>query len=204
MNMNMNMNMNYFMMLYDDRNINDGAWFDKFDVFEFPDYMFNKCVSLKDKISADFILEMNKEDPEGRVLYDMADNIIQLLIISEPFKELLQNYDCGDVEFLPVSIKNQRDKIEKEKYYIVNLVDSVDYIDTEKSTIKYRAMDESVIFKVKNLSMKEISKSIDLFRADYYPKRYVVSEDLKNKNEDDELEGMKFIPIDEFNSAIHK
>ena len=43
--------MNYFMMLYDDRNINDGAWFEKFDGFEFPDYMFNECIPLKNKIN---------------------------------------------------------------------------------------------------------------------------------------------------------
>ena len=194
--------MNYFMMLYDDRNINDGAWFEKFDGLTFPNYMFNKCVSLKDKFSDDVILEMDKDDPENRVLYDMVENIIQLPIISEPFKEMLQNCDCGNVDFLPVSIKNHRNKIEKEKYYIVNLVDSVDYINKEKSTIEYDPMDESKIFSIENIALKKIPEGRSLFRADYYPARYVVSEDLKNKIEDEELEGMIFIPIEKYGSAL--
>ena len=44
------MNMNYFMMLYDSRSINDGAWFEKFSNLAFPDYMFNECIPLKNKI----------------------------------------------------------------------------------------------------------------------------------------------------------
>ena len=33
------------MILYDDRNIDDGAW------LAFPDYMFNECIPLKNKIN---------------------------------------------------------------------------------------------------------------------------------------------------------
>ena len=166
--------------------------------------MFDECVSLKDKFSSDdVILEMDKGDPNDRVLYDMTNNIFRLLIVSEPFKEMLQKTDCGNVEFLPVLIKNQREKIEKEKYYIVNLID---YIDKDKSTIDYDPMDESAIFSVEEINVinKNIPENRDLFRAEYYPNRYIVSENLKNKIEDEEFEGIKFIPIEEFNSAIHK
>jgi hypothetical protein len=65
-------------------------------------------------------------------------------------------------------------------------------------------MDESKISSVENITLKTIPENRDLFRADYFPKCYVVSEDLKNKIEDEELEGIKFIPLDEnFDSDIH-
>ena len=196
--------MNCFVMLYDSRSINDGAWFEKFSNLAFPDYMFNECMPLKNKIDDNVVLNMDKDDPDGRVLYDMVENIFKILIISEPFKKILETCNCGNVEYLPISIKNQRDKIEKEKYYIVNLIDSIDYIDKDKSTIEYSSLDEKTIFSVENtnLNIKNIPENRDLFRADYYPKRYIVSEKLKNKIEDEELEGMIFVPIEEYDSAL--
>ena len=196
--------MKYFIMLYESKSINDGAILETYSNLPFPDYMFDKCVSLEEKIFGNIILEMDKDDPDSRVLYDMVDNIDQLPVVSEQFKEMLQHCDCGNVEFLPISIKNHRDKIEKEKYYIVNLIDSIDYIDKEKTTIKYSHMNESQIRTVKNLCLKleNIPENRDLFRADYYYNRYVVSEDLKNKIDDEEFEGMIFVPIEEFNSVL--
>ena len=196
--------MNYFMMLYDRRGIKDGARFEEFGGLTFPDYMFDKCVSLKENYSDDVTLEMDKGSEDRRALYDITNNINQLLITSEPFKEILETCDCGNVEFLPVSIKNQRDKIEKEKYYIVHLVDSIDYLNKEKSIIEYRALDESQIACVEDIELQHnnIPGGRSLFRADYYPNRYVVNEDLKNKIEDEEFEGMIFVPIEEYDSAL--
>ncbi len=193
--------MNYFVMLYDEEEIDDGANFEEFSNLPFEDYMFDKCISLKDKYSDDVLLIMDKGEANWRVLYDITDNIFRLLIVSEPLKEILETFDCGDIEFLPVSIKNQRDKIEKEQYYIAHLVDSVDYIDTEKSTVEYRSMNESRIFSVENITLKKIPENRDLFRADYYPNCYVVSERLKNKIEEEEFEGILFVPIEKFSST---
>jgi hypothetical protein len=62
-------------------------------------------------------------------------------------------------------------------------------------------MDESKIHSVKNITLQTIPENRDLFRADYYPNCYVVSE---NKIEDEEFEVMKFTPLDEkFDSVIH-
>jgi len=194
--------MKSFIMLYDTEDADGGAYFDKFtNEFPFPDYTFGDCISLEDQFPDDVIIEMSKDYPDDQIIYDMIENISQLLIISKPFKDLLQNHDCGNVEFFPVLLKNQQDEIEKETYYLVNLFDSIDYIEKEK------AADESSNYSAQDIisnKLKNIPENRDMFRSEHFANRYIVTEKLKNKIEDEKFTGMIFVPLEEYNSESYK
>ena len=192
-------------MLLPDRDSDDGAFLEELSASPVEDFEFFDCIALKDRFPSDVVMDMSKDDPDMRVLYDIVENLDSLLIVSEPFKELLMKFDCGEVEFLPVKIRNQRDKIEATNYFIVNLVDSVDYINKKETKIEFSALDNSLISSIENIVLKEdgIPAEKALFRSNEFPKGYVVSETLKNTIEDANMENVKFVETSEYDSALY-
>lgn len=196
--------MEYYMLTYDTENIDDGAFLEKMHNLPFKNFLFRKLVPLKEQIREDIIYEMD-EDETTNILYDYVENISSLPIISEEFKHVISDLDLGQHEFIQIKIKNHRGKIVDSPFYIINLLDDICYIDLEKSTIKYSALDEENIRSIKNIVLREeaIPMGRDLFRAKSYSSGYVVSQRFKKLYEENEFEGAKFTPLENFNSARH-
>lgn len=187
-----------------DEEIDDGARIEEHSILPFEDYEFDEFIKLKDQFPADVVYKMEREVDEWRVLYDTVNNMFRLLMISKPFKTLLEKEDCGDVEYLPIAIMDKRGKIASPDYFVANLLDSVDYIDLDKSIVEYSALDETRIFDIEKLILKEdrIPNGRALFRTSIYPTTYIVSDRLKKKIEKAGLSGMMFIPVDKYDSTL--
>jgi hypothetical protein len=188
-----------------DNDSDDGAFLSELSASPIDNFEFRNCIAVKDRFPNDVIMEMSKEDPDLRVLYDIVENINTLLVVSEPFKEILQKFDCGDVEYLPVTIRNQRGKIEPTAYFIVNLVDSVDYINKKETKIEFSALKKSLISSIENIIINEEGIPADraLFRSAEFPKGYVVNDALKNAIENANMENVKFVEASEYDSALY-
>jgi hypothetical protein len=195
--------MKYFFLITDPDN-NDRAFLEELSAAPVEDYEFGECISLEKRFPKGVVMSMSKDDPDFRVLYDVVNNMDSLLIVSKPFKELLEKEDCGKIEYLPISIKDQRNKIASTDYFIVNLIDSVDYIDNEKSTVVYSALDDDLIVDIQKvvLNEKNIPKGCSLFRSKSYPFGYVVSDKLKKAIEKANMENIKFVEAAKFDTSL--
>jgi len=190
--------------MFDD-DIDDGAFLKEFSIKKIEDIEFQKSIKLADRFPDDVVMAMDNEDPNWRVLYDVVNNLNSLLIVSDAFKKLLEDFDIGQAEFLKIKIKDQRDKIVKEDFYIVNLLDSVNYINTKESTIDYSALDSSRVSSIRNIILQEdcIPKDRALFRSRIMPNRYVISQELEKNIRIRELEGILCVPTDKYDSAFY-
>ncbi len=196
--------MNYYYIKPDSRAENR-ACLNKFDNIPFEEFQFRKCEPLQHQLEDELIYEMN-DNEEARVLYDCVYNINSCLVISEPLRLLLSEFNCGNCEFLPVRVKDQREKIVPEKFFIVNLIDDIEYMDLDKTIIRYSHLIKTDISKIKNVVIndKNIPQDRDLFRSKNYSSGYVISERLKNRIEEEELEGIRFYNVAKFNSAVNR
>jgi hypothetical protein len=195
---------NYYCLCRD-REIEDGASIIKHDDLPFKDYKFKEAISLKEHFKEPVAFYMDKDLEDARLCYDVLDNRWSLLLISERMMNAIKDSDCGKVEFLPVKIIDQRNKPIKVPYYIVNTLESVDYIDENKSTLRYSrliAEDINIVHKLE-LDMPRIPENRDIFRTKKFSLVYIVSQRLKNKLEQLGLEGLVFVPTDEYDMLYH-
>ncbi len=193
--------MNYYY-IKPDTDAENRACLNKFDNIPFKKFKLRKCEPLQHLLEEELIYKMN-DNEEARVLYDCVYNISGSLVISEPFRQLFSEFNSGNCEFLPVRVKDQRGKIVPEKFFIVNLIDDIEYMDLDKTIIRYSHVDETAISYVENVVVKNrnIPQDRDIFRSKSYSSGYVISERLKNRIEEEELEGIIFYDVKTFNSA---
>lgn len=192
-------------MFLSDKKIDSSAYLEIHNDWGVDDFEFAECKSLIKNFRTDAEYTMRKDCDEERVLYDRVKNGDGLLVVSTRFKDILTGLDCGNVEYLKITILDQRDQKYKKPHYIVNLIGSVNYIDQEKSIIKMSRLDKDRIRSIKKLVVKNsiIPDGRVLFRAANFPNVVVVSDEFKRLTEDHKLEGLRFIDTDDYNSVTH-
>ena len=115
----------------------------------------------------------------GRVCTDFIANRELSLIVSERVKQVIETHCQDGTEYLPVSIKNHKGRIEKEQFYYINPVGAEDLLNYQASNIKWS--DDQKVIKVKTFVFDRTKLNAmpkHLFRVKEWPTKYFVSETL--------------------------
>jgi hypothetical protein len=127
----------------------------------------------------------------------VADNLYGsgYAIVSGRLKEQITHaIGTLQIEFLPVTILNHKERIASKDHYIVNPVGSVDCIDTEKSGVVWNAIDTKVISAFEQLVLKEdaIPPGVAIFRPTYRTRTILVRRFLADQLSADGFTGLYF------------
>lgn len=116
-------------------------------------------------------------DDFGRQLGGIIGNTWSLLIVHRAMKEALEQLHAHPVQYLPVAIRNHKNRLASSDYFVVNPLGALDCLDLEESEIEYHDGDVVGLEKVV-LSEPKLSGAPALFRVKESPGTYVVSEDV--------------------------
>jgi len=196
--------MNYYVLVLD-RDIPGTAIFKKHppEVLErVKGYKFSKAISLEKDFPVDARYQMSSDYPDDRLLTDMQDNVMGLLIVSEPLANIIEEVK-NNVELLPIKLLDHRGKIAGDKYFIANIIGTIQCLDEEKSDVVASELNENEIFGIEKLVIDKakIPDDTHIFRLGKMPRLILISEVIKNKIEEENLNGMLIIDLDQFNTT---
>lgn len=119
------------------------------------------------------------------------------LILSENFRQFLQEQGVTNIQYFDLTIEETQTKQTYKNYKVANLLDVVNCIDTEKSELIY---DDGEIDEIDKLVLDEsrIPPDKKLFRVDGYRDMILVRDDLRKAIEAQGLTGCVFMPPEEF------
>ena len=87
-------------------------------------------------------------------------------VISQKLKDALVAAEAGNIEYLPITIKNHKGRVASKDYFICNPQDFVDCVDVAKSKVKFNAIDPDLMDTCKSLVLREqeIPPRLQVFR----------------------------------------
>jgi hypothetical protein len=141
--------------------------------------------------------------PEGRKLIDLQHNSDRLHVISPRFKELLEG--DAQIEFIPIQLLNHRGGVASNDYTIANFLSVGDCLDRDRSDYVKDSFDPDDIFGIRKFVVNEagIPADANIFRLKGCLTTIIVKEPLKEKIEAAGMDGPLFVPVEEFDSALH-
>jgi hypothetical protein len=151
-------------------------------------------VPLLDQWPEDVVCKMSPKYPKD---IQLADNLYGcgLTIVSARLKErIAPGEDGGQIEFLPVTVLNHKERIASKDYYLVNPVGSVDCIDIEKSGVVWNAIDSTSISAFQQLALKEdaVPPAVAVFRPAYRTQTILARRSLADRLSADGFSGLFF------------
>lgn len=126
----------------------------------------------------------------GTVPSDFIGNTDSIFLASYKLKELIEENNKYQIEYLPVSIIDHQNKVASEDYFIINPIGSFDCLDIEASNIKwFKDKVGGRVIKIYKyvLSQSKIADLPHLFRVKERPSAYVISEELLKQIRNEEL-----------------
>jgi len=197
--------MHYFALV-EDQDLEDAAVLaDPPASIKDENFRFTEGVPLKDWFPSDAVYPMSPEFPRARKLYALQSNALGLLVISKELKAVFDSVGCDNIEYLPISILNHRGKLASSDYSIANVLHPMDAMDRKNSIYKMNPLLPTQVNMLSKLVLLEdrIPPERHLFRLTNAPRVYLVTETLKRAVEKKKLDGMLFIPVEEFDDALH-
>ena len=157
-------------------------------------YEFDKGLPKANDCSADAHFRMSDDYPDNLQLGDVLENMSDLLVVSQRVKELLEPGDLENNEVIPVKIKNHKDRLVEEPYYIIHQVQQPDWIDREQSDLEVNDIDPEKIVFLHELVIDEtkIDDSVSLLRMKGFSQAIVMKRELADKLVGAGAEGIRF------------
>lgn len=168
-----------------------------------PDHWeITKGLSRAKSFPKDAQFRMDPKFPKYVALADSMSNVNRMLVVSRRVKEFLEERAPRRVEYLPVKLLNHKKKVASDEYFVVNPLAIVDCIDTKKSRVRWNDIDPEKLAACSNVVLKP--KSIDgehlLFRPKHLEYYVMVLPELAEALEAEGFTGLRFTPVDEFES----
>lgn len=149
---------------------------------------------------------MSPRYPQARTLYDLQNNTLDLLVVSKALRLVMERFDGQHIEFLPITVRDHRDKVASTEYSIANVLGLTECVDRANSSFSIDPFIPTQMSHVDKLVLLQDALPMDrhLFRLKERPWAHLVSETLKKAIEDEGLTGMSFVPPEEFASAMYR
>ncbi len=126
---------------------------------------------------------------------DYQANTLTWFIISEKMRKLIEEMKCKDIQFLPITIKNENSGEERKDYYVVNvfltLNDVFDFNSTQFIGEKPNIGEPLKRVKFYAINEKKIN-DFHLFKIQENPSILFISEELKNHFTKNKIKGCDF------------
>lgn len=151
--------------------------------------LYNRGVSLKDKN-----IEISLYKNRGNILH-FIDNLFSLPIVSEVIVEILKGHCVNEIEYFPVKV-NMKTNL---NYFFINILNNVSAIDYDKSQYVELAPDTKVLEEINKLVLDDTQvANRHVFRLNGFKLVIFISEKLKNKLEELNLQELEFVPVEEY------
>ncbi len=139
--------------------------------------------------------------PDRRKLYDFVDSILDIRVVSDRVRRLIQELSPQDVEFLPVTLVDHQKDVVSRDYFIMNVVADRDVIDLERSTVEMSSVLPEDIDDVSKLMLKEDLPPAGprVFRPEHLRSYTMVDPTIQTAMTTAGLTGVKFLPADGWN-----
>lgn len=163
-------------------------------------YELFKGISVQSWWPPDMVFQLS--DDHGVKLTDSIPNTLNMNIVSERLKGLLVEKSGAEIEFLPVRIRNQKERMLDEPYYVMNPLGSIPCMDRERSEFKDSALNPDQVRKFLKLVLDEskIPSEAKLFRLAEKKNLVLTREDLAKDILRAGCDGMIFVDLEDFGS----
>jgi hypothetical protein len=167
---------------------------------------FKDAPELKRGMSAahyfpdDARFSMNPEFPKDIKLGDCIDNRGGFLLVSKPFKEMIETADVRNVEYLRVTILNHKGRVASNSYFIINPLSVFEAIDLERSIIRWNNIDPELISSCDRLVLDgdKIPPDAAMWRLKSLPTHVMVRRDLVEEIQAKGFSGVAFTEVKDF------
>ncbi len=187
----------YFILnadIYDERFC--GIWERKeeFEKFHFP----AQGIEMGDLYPEDVRFQMSDDKP-GLMVPDYIDNALSYTMVSERLKNILQEEVPDGIEYLPFTLLNHRGRVAASPCYIVNILGTVDCVDTGKTEGDKNRLQPGRLRHIDILYLDEpkVPKDLKIFRIETQPKTILVRKDLKERFESENITGVEYLNLEE-------
>lgn len=133
-------------------------------------------------------IPMSPEHP-GIKLSAMIGNGRSMLIVSSAFKEAIQKHCTNEIEYLPFTLYDHRNRPYSKDYFIINPIGTFDCLDLEASDISWSTKAPKKILRIRKyvLDRAKMQSAPQLFRVDGDPSEYVLGRELAREMYDRKL-----------------
>src|SRR5687768_17265753 len=114
---------------------NDGAVLGGFPRSKIKDYRYGEGERLAKEFPKKATVQFADKFKDRRKLYDFIFNLESALFVSSKVKDILEQLETPDLEFLPVSVKDHKGTVIADDYFILNPIGTQDIIDMKKSKV---------------------------------------------------------------------
>jgi hypothetical protein len=164
------------------------------------DFKLKLAVPLRASFPADARIQMRKSAPDEIGLVDSLNTLSSALIVNERVCQLFEREGVDNIELLPVKAFNHKGKEVKDRYFAVNILSSVDCVDTKQSKVTWNNIDSTMISGVEKLVIdeKKIPKGLKLCRLKIMEYQTIIHRSLVDQIRAEKLKGFGFVEIDTF------
>lgn len=137
------------------------------------------------------------DEVRGHLIADVINNAFGYLIVSSRLKKLLEVYATAEIEYLPIRIQNHKGRIASDDCFIVNIIGTVDCVDMERTEGTPDPVNEGWLMSIEELHLdtNRITPSLNLFRINVMPSVIIVRDDLRQRMEEEGINGAEFLEM---------
>lgn len=136
-------------------------------------YRMARGFPMKGEYPADATVQMQPDEP-GMQLPDLIGNTSSMLVVSPRFKTLLEEHQCGALEFLPLRILNHKGRLAADNYWIINSLEKHDVLHEQAADVTWFEGKVVTINKLV-LDADKLPKDLDIFRLAQNPEWVLLS-----------------------------
>ena len=149
-------------------------------------------IPLKGIYPENAALFMN-EDHSGMRLVDFVANHLLYIIVSDKVKKVFEQEGVENIEYLPVSIYDQKKRLASADYFIANVLGAVDCLDHEKSEYDRSVVNPTKIQHFDKVVIHEdkVPENLKIFRLKESPSTIFIRHDLLETLKKNKLKGFE-------------
>ncbi len=164
----------------------------------------NKGIPRADNFPLNASFRMDPERPDDNLLIDNLRNIELLIVGSLKLKNFLESRRLKKIEYLPVTILDQKGKVASHDYFIINPIEPVECLDLKKSGAGFSRIDKTQVARVQQLVIDKsrLDMNREMFRPKDFHKITLVRRDLAKAIDKAKFTGITWVEIQDYNSLF--
>lgn len=163
------------------------------------DWELYKGVPRTAHFPPDVLFRMSDDHRKNMGLTDNLMNVGTLIVASDRLKRFFEVKALKNVEYLPVSIINHKNRVASKDYFIVHPVVPQDCLDIQASGSTYSTIVPNDIIQVDSLVIDpdRVDPEADLFRIKDFGEPVLIRRQLAIELLEADFTGLYFVEVDE-------
>lgn len=184
--------MKYYKMIYDYENDYEYINCSIGHIGDLDEYVTSKGKRVIDWEKVVFEYNSN----EGHILTDYVANVYRWLIVSNNFQNKIEKLVTNEIQYLPVTLWDNGNRIENSSYKIANILNVLDVLDLDNSQYDVFELDDQKLISVEKYALIKLKiRGHHIFRLKDDTTPIFVSDQFKEIVEESDLLGFAFIEV---------